>query len=56
MGTPAGRVPAMPPGRTDALEPRIDEVPALGQHTDAILREAGWDDARIAAMRAEQVV
>jgi len=57
VGTPAGRVPAMlPPGRTDAFEPRMDDVPALGQHTDAILHEAGWDDARIAAMRAEQVV
>jgi len=27
--------------------------PQRGEHTDAILREAGLDDATIAAMRAE---
>lgn len=57
VGTPAGPVRAMlPPGRTEAFEPRMDDVPALGQHTDAILREAGWDDTRIAEMRAEKAV
>lgn len=57
VGTPAGPIPAMlPPGRTDAFEPRMDDVPALGQHTDTILRELGWNDAHIAAMRAEKVV
>lgn len=57
VGTPAGLIPALlPPGRTDAFEPRMDDVPALGQHTDSILRELGWDETRIAAMHAERVV
>ena len=57
VGTPAGPIPAMlPPGRTNAFEPRMDDVPSLGQHTEAILREFGWDEAHIAAMRAGKVV
>lgn len=57
VGTSAGPIPAMlPPGRTEAFEPRMDDVPALGQHTEAILRELGWSDARIDGMRAENVV
>jgi len=30
--------------------------PALGEHTDAILRTLGYDDGRIAALRAARVV
>jgi crotonobetainyl-CoA:carnitine CoA-transferase CaiB-like acyl-CoA transferase len=30
--------------------------PTLGEHTDAILREAGYDDAAIAALRAKKVL
>lgn len=41
------RTPLTAPGATHAPPPR------QGEHTDAILREAGIDDATIAAMRAE---
>jgi crotonobetainyl-CoA:carnitine CoA-transferase CaiB-like acyl-CoA transferase len=35
----------------------IDRPPAkLGQHTDEVLREAGYSAAEIAAMRTEKVV
>ncbi|PRX22414.1 crotonobetainyl-CoA:carnitine CoA-transferase CaiB-like acyl-CoA transferase [Paraburkholderia sp. BL18I3N2] len=53
VGTPAGVVPALlPPGLPTDVEPRMDPVPALGEHTDAILRELGYDSARIDALRA----
>lgn len=35
----------------------MDPLPSLGQHTDAILRDRlGYDDARIAALKAAGVV
>ncbi|MFT4265632.1 MAG: CaiB/BaiF CoA-transferase family protein [Xenophilus sp.] len=53
VDTPAGPVQALlPPGRVDAWEARMDPIPAVGQHTDALLREAGLDDAAIAALHA----
>ena len=40
VGSPVGLVPAMlPPGTWDE-GPRMDPVPALGEHTDAILARA----------------
>lgn len=52
VASPAGRVPALlPPGRNDAFDCRMDAVPRLGQHTEAILRELGRSDADIARLR-----
>ena len=57
IDTPAGRVPALlPPGMAASDDPRMDPVPALGQHTDAILTELGYDLAAIGELRARQVV
>lgn len=40
--TPVGRVPALlPPGIDSVSKVRMDEVPAIGQHTEAILQELG---------------
>jgi itaconate CoA-transferase len=53
VGTSAGRVPALlPPGMPNGFEPRMDPVPALGEQTDAILGELGYEPARIQALRA----
>jgi crotonobetainyl-CoA:carnitine CoA-transferase CaiB-like acyl-CoA transferase len=53
VDTPAGKVPALvPPGLAPDSAPRMDPVPALGQHTEAILRELSYDDAAIAALAA----
>ena len=52
VATPAGPIPALlPPGTVDAYTPRMDAVPALGQHTDAILGDLGWDAAAIGRLR-----
>jgi itaconate CoA-transferase len=52
VGTPGGTVPALlPPGISNAFAPRMDAVPALGQHTDAILAELGWAPDAVADLR-----
>jgi crotonobetainyl-CoA:carnitine CoA-transferase CaiB-like acyl-CoA transferase len=58
VATPAGPVPALlPPGSwNDGEGPRMDPVPALGEHTDAVLRELGLDAAAIAALRADGAI
>ena len=56
VGTPGGPIPALlPPGRADG-EARMDPVPALGEHTDAILAELGHSVAEIAALRAAAAI
>jgi itaconate CoA-transferase len=53
IATQAGPIPALfPPGVTDAFRPRMDSVPSLGQHTEAILAELGWSGADIHRLRA----
>jgi itaconate CoA-transferase len=55
--TPAGAIPALlPPGGTEAYSPRMDAVPALGQHTDAILMELGLTALDVRSLRASGVV
>jgi itaconate CoA-transferase len=57
VATPAGPVPALlPPGRVDSFDYRMDAVPAVGEHTQAILRELGRSDADIAALRASGAI
>jgi itaconate CoA-transferase len=52
IGTSAGPVAALlPPGMPNGFEPRMDPVPALGEHTDAILGELGYEPAQIQALR-----
>ena len=57
VATQAGPIPALvPPGQPDAHAPRIDPIPALGEHSEAILRELGHDAASIARLRQEKVI
>ncbi|NMM04130.1 CoA transferase [Paraburkholderia sp. RP-4-7] len=57
VDTPAGRVPALyPPGLTARDEPVMAAVPALGEHTEAVLRGLGYDETRIAGLRERGVV
>ena len=57
VDTPAGAVPALlPPGSWDQEGPRMDPVPALGAHTDAILTELGLGASDVAALRSAGAV
>jgi itaconate CoA-transferase len=52
VASPAGELAALlPPGANNSFEYRMDAIPAVGQHSDAILRELGRTDGEIAAMR-----
>ena len=55
--SPAGPIPALlPPGSWEEGEPRMDAVPALGQHTDAILSGLGYSQDEIASLRAAKAI
>ena len=57
VDTAAGRIPApLPPRSWQHGAPRMDAVPALGQHTDAILQRFGYSAERVARLRAQGVV
>jgi itaconate CoA-transferase len=57
VGSPAGKLPALlPPGSWEDDGPRMDPVPALGEHTDAILAELGLDAESVRALRAAEAV
>jgi len=57
VATPSGPVPALvPPGARDAGDVRMDPIPALGAHTDALLAELGFDAATIARLHREGAV
>jgi itaconate CoA-transferase len=57
VDTPVGKVKAMlPPGMPETFEPRMDAIPAIGEHTDAILAELGYDSEAIGKLRAARVI
>ena len=56
VGSPQGLLPAMLPPGSWEVGPRMDPVPALGQHTDAILAELGYGSAEIAALHTSNAV
>ncbi len=55
--TPAGPVPALlPPGASSGWQARMDPIPALGEHSVAILGELGYSTTQIDALKAEEVI
>ena len=57
VGTSAGAIPALLPAASfTGVEPRMDAVPAVGEHTDAILAGLGYGSAEIAALKAAGAV
>ena len=57
VDSPAGPIKALlPPGTPDSFEPRMDAIPSIGQHTDAILAEIGYDASAIASLREQHAI
>ena len=55
--TPNGAIAALlPPGLNDSYNYRMDPIPAVGEHTDAILKELGMAESDIANMRASGAI
>jgi itaconate CoA-transferase len=57
VGSPAGEIDALkPPFNLDGMEPRMDPVPAVGEHTRGILQEIGYSAAEIDRLAADGAV
>ncbi len=57
VDSPSGPIPALlPPVRLAGVEPVMDPIPALGQHSAAILAELGFDDDTVARWQRERVI
>ncbi|MCK9902034.1 formyl-CoA transferase [Parafrankia colletiae] len=57
VATPTGTVRALlPPPIAAEWSPPMGAVPALGEHTDAVLAELGYSADEIVALRADKVV
>ncbi|KZX51657.1 hypothetical protein FIU84_10745 [Stutzerimonas frequens] len=52
IDSPSGKLPALlPPGVNRAYEPRMDAIPAVGQHNESILVELGYSAEQIADLK-----
>ena len=57
VASPAGPLQALVPSiLLDGAEPRMDAIPSLGQHTDAILTELGYTPQQIQRFRHDGVI
>ncbi|MCZ8253016.1 MAG: CaiB/BaiF CoA-transferase family protein [Hylemonella sp.] len=57
VDTPAGPVPALlPPGAPDAADVRMDAIPAVGQHSECILRELGLSADEITQLKNDKAI
>ncbi len=57
VDTPNGKILAMrPPGVPESFNARMDPIPAVGEHTTAILGEIGYSEFEIARLRGAQVI
>jgi crotonobetainyl-CoA:carnitine CoA-transferase CaiB-like acyl-CoA transferase len=57
VGSPAGDIAMLkPPFNLDGMEPRMDPIPALGEHTGRVLRELGYSEPEVEALRRDGAI
>jgi itaconate CoA-transferase len=57
VGTPGGEVEMLkPPFNLSGFEPRMDAIPALGEHSRAILSELGYSEREVEALAASGAI
>jgi itaconate CoA-transferase len=57
VGTSTGEIPALlPPGVNSSFQPRMDAVPALGEQSESILSELGYQPEKIHNLRQNGVI
>jgi crotonobetainyl-CoA:carnitine CoA-transferase CaiB-like acyl-CoA transferase len=55
--SPVGKVPVIANAlKMSASEARYDRIPALGEQTEPILKELGYDESAIDALRRDKVI
>jgi itaconate CoA-transferase len=55
--SPAGAIPAtLPPASFEGVEVRMDPIPAVGEHTDGILKALGYDAAELDELKLSGAV
>lgn len=57
VASPVGPIPALlPPGASSGWQARMDAIPALGEHTDAILSALGYTTQAIAELKTSKAI
>jgi itaconate CoA-transferase len=57
VGSPAGELAMLkPPFNLDGMEPRMDAIPAVGEHTEAVLRELGYSGLEVQRLRRDGAI
>jgi itaconate CoA-transferase len=57
VGSPVGQLPALiPPATNNQFDARMDPIPAVGEHTHAILKELGVSAATLAILEADKAI
>jgi len=57
VDSPAGVLPALlPPASNNAFAPRMDGVPGVGEHNEAVLASLGYASADIVRLREREVI